>query len=25
VATNLLGLAASGSTATVNIAVERHP
>ncbi len=25
VATNLLGLAASGSTATVNIAVEQHP
>ncbi len=25
VATNLLGLAASGSTATVNIAIEQHP
>ena len=25
VATNLLGLAASGNTATVNIAIEQHP
>jgi len=25
VATNLLGLAASGNTATVNVAVEQHP